>query len=136
MFASLPAPLGGSSELRLPSGVVARSTRSGSDTYLAMANDSPYPVMLETTLGTSGHPTVDDLGRGIRLDPDKGQNAIRMVIDLPPFGVAATRISSPDARLASVITHPGPAVLDGMKAQYDDLATALARLKPSAHRRT
>ncbi len=128
VFASLPAPTVGAPEPRLPSGVVARPIRSGNDTILAMANDSPYPILLETILGTLGQPTVDDLGRGIRLDPEKGQNALRVVIELAPFGVAATRVGSPDVRLVSVVPHPGPAVLDGMKAQYEDLSTALTRL--------
>ncbi len=128
VFASLPTPTGGAPEPRLPSGVVARPIRSGADTILAMANDSPYPILLEAILGTVGHPTVDDLGRGIRLEPEKGQNALRVVIELAPFGVAAARVGSPDVRLVSVVPHPGPAVLDGMKAQYEDLSTALTRL--------
>ena len=128
VFAALPAPAGPVREPRLPSGVVARATRSGGDTYLAMANDSPYPILLETVLAGPGHPTVDDLGRGIRLESEKGANACRIVIELAPFGIAATRIGSPDVRLAAVAPYPGAAVLDGMKAQYEDLSTALARL--------
>jgi len=128
VFASLPAPQDGAPEPRLPSGVVARASRSGADTYLAMANDSPYPILLEAILGTPGVPTVDDLGRGIRLEPEKGRNAIRLVVELAPFGVSAFKVGSPEVRLLPVIPHPGPAVLDGMKAQYEDLSTALARL--------
>ena len=129
VFAALPAPATGAPEPRLPSGIVARPIRAGGDTYLAMANDTPYPILLEAVLATSGHaPAVDDLGRGIRLEPEKGANSLRLVVELAPFGVAATRIGSPDVRLATVAPYPGPAVLDGMKAQFDDLSTALARL--------
>ena len=129
VFAAIPAATRGGADSRLASGVVARPARSGNDTFLAMANDSPYPILLETNLAATGQPAVDDLGRGIRLDPDKGPNSIRVVLELPPFGVAATRIGAPDVRITSVIPYPGPAVLDGMKAQYDDLATTLERLK-------
>lgn len=129
VFAAIPASPRGSVEPRLTSGVVARPIRAGSETYLAMANDSPYPILLETNLATMGHPPVDDLGRGIRLEPERGPNAIRLIVELPAFGVAATRIAAPEVRLAAVIPHPGPAVVDGMKAQYDDLATTLDRLK-------
>ncbi len=128
VFASLPVPRRGGHEPRLPSGVVARPVRADAETFLAMANDSPYPILLETVLGTTGHPAVDDLGRGIRLEPEQGPNSLRLVVELAPFGVAATRVNSPEVRLAAVNPHPGPAVLDGMKAQYEDLATALARL--------
>jgi len=128
VFTALPVAAGGGREPRLPSGVVTRPIRAGADTFLAMANDSPYPILLEAILGATGHPSVDDLGRGIRLEPEKGANVLRLVVELAPFGVAATRVSSPDVRLVSVVPHPGPAVLDGMKAQYEDLSTALARL--------
>ena len=128
VFTSLPVPRGGGHEPRLPSGVVVRPVRADAETFLAMANDSPYPILLETVLGTTGHPAIDDLGRGIRLEPERGANSLRLVVELAPFGVAAMRVNSPEVRLAAVNPHPGPAVLDGMKAQYEDLATALARL--------
>ncbi len=129
VFAALPMPSGIGVDPRLAaSGVVARPIRSGAETFLAMANDSPYPILLETTLGTTGHPAVDDIGRGIRLEPEKGPNSLRLVIELGPYGVAATRISAPDVHLVGLAPYPGPAVLDGMKAQYEDLATTLARL--------
>ena len=129
VFAALPASPRGVADPRLASGVVARPIRSGAETFLAMANDSPYPILLETTFAALSQPTVDDLGRGIRLEPDRGPNSTRLVIELPPFGVAATRLGTSDIRLASVTPYPGPAVLDGMKAQYEDLATTLDRLK-------
>ena len=129
VFAALPASPRGGAEPRLASGVVARPIRSGAETFLAMANDSPYPILLGTTFAAAGQPTVDDLGRGIRLEPERTPNSTRLVIELPPFGVSVTRISTPEIRLASVTPYPGPAVLDGMKAQYEDLATTLDRLK-------
>ena len=129
VFAALPTPAGGPPEPRPPSGIVARSVRGRGETYLALANDSPYPILLEANLLTTGHPApVDDLGRGIRLEPEKGPNSIRLVVELPPFGIAATRIGVADVRLAAVVPHPGPAVLDGMKAHFDDLSLTLARL--------
>ncbi len=128
VFAALPAPPAGSPEPRPPSGVVARAIRSGPETYLAMANDTPYPILLEAILQAPADAPVVDLGRGIRLDPERASGTTRLVIELAPFGVAATRFGSPEVRLASVASHPGAAVLDGMKAHYEDLSTSLARL--------
>ena len=130
VFTALPAAPAGGAEPRLAaSGVVTRPIRSGNETFLAMANDSPYPILLETMLGTTGGQlAVDDIGRGIRLEPAKGPNSLRLVLELGPYGVAATRINAPEIHLVGVAPYPGPAVLDGMKAQFEDLATTLARL--------
>ncbi len=128
VFASLPPSPTGPSGPRLPSGVVARSIRSGADTYLALANDTPYPILLETVLQGGANAPVTDLGRGIELDPERPVGQIRLVLELAPHGVSAIRIGSPEAELASTTPYPGPAVLDGMKAQYDDLHIALKRL--------
>jgi len=128
VFASLPASPAGSPEPRGPSGVVARPIRSGADTFLAMANDTPYPIRLETILQAPPTASVVDLGRGVRLDPGRGPGVVRLVVELGPFGVAAARVGSPEVRVASVTPHPGAAVLDGMRAQDEDLSTTLARL--------
>ncbi len=128
VFAALPAPATGPTEPRPPSGAVARAIRSGSDTVLALANDTPYPILLEAVLQAPATAQVDDLGRGIRLDPEKVTGTTRLVIELTPFGVAAIRVGSPEVRVASATPHPGPAVLDGMRAHYEDLSTSLARL--------
>ncbi len=128
VFSALPASPPGAPEPRLPSGVVARAIRSGAETYLAMANDTPYPILLEADLQAPRDASVDDLGRGVRLDPERGPGVTRLVLELPPFGVAAARIGAPDVRVASARPFPGPAVLDGMKAHYDDLWAVLARL--------
>ncbi len=127
-FAPLPAPEAAPPEPRLPSGVVARLHRSGSDTYLAMANDSPYPILLEAVLQGGAGASVDDLARGVRLDPERNQGAIRLVLELPPFGVSSARVSSAEVRVASMVPHASLAVLDGMKAHYDDLDATLKRL--------
>jgi hypothetical protein len=129
VFAGLPSPPNDAPEPRLPSGVVARTVRSGSNTYLALANDTPYPILLETVLQGPANAPVDDLGRGLRLDPERGPGTIRLVLDLAPYGVASLQVGSPEVAIASVTPHPGAAVLDGMKAHYDDLHTALKRLE-------
>ena len=124
VFAALPAPGPGATEPRQPSGVVARAARVGGDTIVAMANDSPYPILLEASLASSGQPTVDDVGRGIRLEPERGPGMTRLVVELAPFGVAAARVGAPDVRLAGVTPHASAAVLT-MKAQLKRLGFAL-----------
>jgi hypothetical protein len=128
VFASLPPSPAGPAGPRVPSGVVARSLHSGADTYLALANDTPYPILLETVLQGPANAPVVDLVRGIELDPEKLGGQTRLVLEMAPHGVTAIRIGSPEVSVASSTPHPGPAVLDGMKAQYDDLYTALKRL--------
>ena len=128
VFSSLPAPPTGAPEPRLPSGVVARAIRSGPDTYVSMANDTPYPILLEAALHAPPGASVDDLGRGVRLEPEKSGGITKLVLDLPPFGVAAARVGAPDIRVISVTPHPVQAVLDGMKAHSDELWAALGRL--------
>jgi hypothetical protein len=108
--------------------VVARSVHSGNDTYLALANDTPYPILLEAVLQAPPGSTVVDLGRGIRLDPEKGPGTIRLVLEMAPFGVSGIQVGSPDVTVASVTPHPGQAVIEGMQAQYNDLSLALKKL--------
>jgi hypothetical protein len=128
VFASLPTSTTGAPEPRQPSGVVVRSIHSGNDTYLALANDTPYPILFETVLQAPTGSTVVDLGRGIRLDPEKGSGTIRLVLELAPFGVSGIQVGSPEVTVASAVPHAGTAVIDGMKAQFDDLSLALKKL--------
>ena len=128
VFASLPASPPGPPEPRRPSGVVARPIRSGGDTFLALANDTPYPILLETVLQAPPNAPVLDLARGIRLDPEKGGGQTRLVLELAPYGVSAVQVGSPEVAVTSTIPHPSRVVLDGMQAHYDDLHTALKRL--------
>ena len=108
--------------------MVARPVRSGAETYLALANDTPYPILLETVLDAPPGAPVVDLARGIRLDPEHSEGRTRVVLELPPHGTSALQVGAPEVAIVSTTPHPGPAVLDGMKAQYDDLNSALKRL--------
>ena len=71
---------------------------------------------------------VDDLGRGLRLVPEVVAGRSHVVLDLPPFGVAAIRVGAPKVELGSVTPYPSEAVIAGMKARYDELSGQLARL--------
>jgi hypothetical protein len=128
VFASLPPSPSGPVGPRLPSGVAARSIRSGADTYLALANDTPYPILLETLLQGPPNAPVVDLGRRIELDPEKLNGQTRLVLELAPHGVSAIRVGSPEVAVASSTPHPGQAVELGMEAHYHDLSMALKRL--------
>jgi hypothetical protein len=129
VFASLPASTTDPApEAKQPTGVVARSIHSKDDTYLALANDTPYPILMEAVLQAPNGATVVDLGRGIRLEPEKGVGTIRLVLELAPYGVSGIQIGSTEVALVSVVPHASMAVIDGMKAHYDDLSLALKRL--------
>ena len=99
VFLALPASAAtGPPPDRQPFGVAARTHRAGSSTFLALANDTPYPIRLETVLTAPPSATVDDLGRGLRLVPEVVAGRSHVVLDLPPFGVAAIRVGAPEGR--------------------------------------
>jgi len=130
VYRALPASTVASPAVdRQPFGVAVRTIRGGPMSYLSMANDTPYPIRLEALLHTEGTATVDDLGRGLRLSPEiVASGGSRVVLDLPPFGVAALRVAAAKLEVGSVIPHPSDAVLAGMQARYDELSSMLSKL--------
>jgi hypothetical protein len=122
----------GSTPARLPSGVAVRAIESGQNTYIAMANDTPYPTRLEAVLATAGAASVTDLGRGLQLAPADVPGGKQLVLDLAPFGVAAVRVAAPAARVAAVKPHHHATVLASVEARKDDLSRALLRLSRAA----
>jgi hypothetical protein len=132
VFASLPASSNAIQEPRQPSGVVARAIHSKDETYLSLANDTPYPILMEAVLQGSVNAPVVDLGRGIRLDPEKGSGTIRLFLEMAPFGVSGIQVGSPDLVIARVEPHASKAVTEGMQAHYDDLTLSLKRLDRGA----
>jgi hypothetical protein len=133
VYRALPTPLAGPvAPERDPSGVAVRAFPAGPNTYLALANDTPYPMLVETVLPALGAATVDDLGRGLRLAPKTEQGESHLVLELPPFGVSAVRIGAPQVRVKAVATYPSEAVKASMLAQYNVLSGLLARLNQGA----
>ena len=130
---SLPAPAAGPAEARPPSGVAARLVRGGDGaaTYLALANDTPYAIQVETVVGCPSGTGFADLARTAPIQAEPVSGGLRIVAELPPFGVTSARVDA-DAGLVSVAPRPGASVLDGMKAQSEDLALTLARLNRQA----
>jgi hypothetical protein len=115
-------------------GVTLRTTRNESQTYLAIANDTPYPIRLATILdGVDASTPIDDLGRGMRLavQAAEGGGGRMLVVDLPPFGASAIRVGIANAAIRSVTPYPSQVVLSGMEAHYKELSSQLARLNRS-----
>ena len=52
-----------------PFGVALRRMSDDAQTFLEIANDSPYPIRLAGVLDAPASAPVDDLGRGLRLSP-------------------------------------------------------------------
>ncbi len=105
-----------------------RSLSDQSQTYLAIANDTPYPIRLSGVIDAPGAPAVEDLGRNLRLAPQPVAGGRQLVIDLLPFGVSAIRIGAPRVQLAGLTPYPSEAVLTSMEARYHELSNQLARL--------
>ena len=130
VFRALPASATASPPIaRQPFGVAVRMIKGGASSSRSMANDTPYPIRLEALIQAEASAAVDDLGRGLRLSPEAaGNSGSRVVLDLPPFGVAALRVASVKLEVSSLIPHPSDAVLAGMQARHDELSGLLLRL--------
>jgi hypothetical protein len=109
-------------------GITVRAMSDDVQTYLAIANDSPYPIRLASVLGASGSAPVDDLGRGVRLSPVAEAGGRKLVLDLVPFGIAAIHVGVPHVSVSGVTPYPSDAVLADMQARFKDLSAQLARL--------
>jgi hypothetical protein len=113
-------------------GVAVRSLSDQAQTFLEIANDTPYPIRLAGVLDGPTSAPVEDLGRNLRLVPQSGPSGRQLVLDLPPFGVSAIRIGAPKVQLTDVTPYPSEAVLTSMEAQYRELSNQLARLNRGA----
>jgi hypothetical protein len=113
------------SATKLESGVAARSWSAGGKSYVGLANDTPYTIRVDTTCSpVPPSAAVDDLGRGLRLAAEVAGNGQRFVLDLPPFGATAIRISAADATAQTV----EPRVIDDHRSQYLSIAARLDQL--------
>jgi hypothetical protein len=111
-----------------PFGVTVRRMDEDAQTFLEIANDSPYPIRLAGLLEAAGSATVEDLGRGLRLAPAPVAGGRNLVLDLLPYGVAAIRVGAPRARLMSLASYPSEAVLTTMQLRFNELSAQLGRL--------
>jgi hypothetical protein len=132
-FRALPVAAAGEPPAldRPPFGVAVRTIPLGELTYLALANDTPYPIRLDTLVGAPAAATIDDLGRGMRLKPEATPDGRHLVLDLLPFGVAALRINAARVRVAAVTPYPSEAVKASLLACYNELSDQLSRLNRS-----
>jgi hypothetical protein len=110
---------------RLESGVAVRSWIHGGRTYVAFANDTPYEVLQAAVVGVPVQTQVDDLGRGLRLQPRETEGGGQeVVMRLPAFGVAAVRVAAPEATVRAASTYL-PAMAE-LEERADGLSTRLA----------
>ncbi len=109
-------------------GLTVLAMSDDTQTFLEIANDSPYPIRVGGVLDAPDAAAVDDVGRGLRLLPVTEAGSRHLVLDLLPFGAAAVRVAAPRARLSSVVPYPSPAILTSMQAQFNELSAQLARL--------
>ena len=111
-----------------PFGVVARTLSDESQTFLEIANDSPFPVRLAGIINGSATASVHDLGRHARLVPEPASGGRQLVLDLLPHGVAAIRVGAAGARFVNLTPYPSPAALADMHARFNELSAQLTRL--------
>ena len=93
-------------------------------TYAAIANDTPYPILMESLLHAPADAIVEDLGRRQKLSPAAAPGGGRsLVLELPPFGSAALRVNAEGARVEPV----GPYLPSGrdLDAQRERLSARL-----------
>ncbi len=87
-------------------GVSVLAMSDGAQSFLEIANDSPYPIRIGGVLDAPDAAAVDDVGRGLRLLPVKELGSRHLVLDLLPFGAAAVRVAAPGVRLSSIVPYP------------------------------
>jgi hypothetical protein len=129
IFRALPATAPPSSESQpLPFGVAVRAHPAGGQTYLSLANDTPYPIRLDMVLSGSAEAPVYDVGRGAGLRPVADGAGRHLVLDLLPFGVSAVRVGAAEIKVGSVTPYPSDVVLTSMRTQYEVLSARLSSL--------
>jgi hypothetical protein len=122
------APVPSTDPQALPFGTAVRRMGDHAQTFLEIANDSPYPIRVACLLAAPAAAAVEDLGRGVQLAPVAEAGGRNLVLDLLPFGVSAIRVGAPGVRVASVSSYPSDAVLAGMQARYRELIGQLSEL--------
>jgi hypothetical protein len=129
IFLVLPASTPPPSESQpLPFGVAVRAHPAGDQTYLALANDTPYPIRLDIVLSGSSEATVYDVGRGATLRPVADPAGRHLVLDLLPFGISAVCVGAAEIKVGSVTPYPSDVVLTSMRTQYEALSARLSTL--------
>lgn len=113
-------------------GVAVRTLGDPTQTFLEIANDTPYPIRLAGTLDAPESAAVEDLGRNLRLVPQAVPGGRQLVLDLAPFGISVIRVGAPKVQLAEITPYPSEAVLTSMEAQYQELSNQLSRLNRGA----
>src|SRR5262249_51443370 len=123
---SLPAPPeGGPAAPRLSNGLAARAWSAGAWTYLRPAHATPHKALLETTPQAPPAAQVDDLGRGkVMLPRAAAGGGKQLVLELPPFGVAAIRVGARAVPVGPLTLH----LQEGRDAQYKALEAMSDRL--------
>jgi hypothetical protein len=128
---SLPVLAGGDQK---DYGVAVRTLSDPAQTFLAIANDTPYPIRLAGVLDAPASAPIEDLGRNLRLLPQSTAGGRQLVIDLLPFGVSAIRVGAPKVQVSAITPYPSEAVLTSMEARYRELSVQLARLNRGSGR--
>ena len=131
-----PAGRVGPAADRQPFGVAVRTiAAAATQTYLAIANDSPYPIRLACLLNAPADAPVEDLGRGIRLAPDGRARRPQP----GPRPAPLRRLGDPDRRAAGPGRRGDALSLRGRPDQHAgalrELSAQLSRLNRSPARR-
>ncbi len=127
VFRSVPATPP-ADRLPIAFGVAVRVHRAAGQSYVVLANDTPYPVRVKNVLAGATTAAVYDLGSATLLRPDSDASGRLLVLDLPPFGTSAVRVASPDAKVAAVTPYPSETVLTSLRARHSALSEQLTRL--------
>jgi hypothetical protein len=109
-------------------GITVRRMGDDAQTFLELANDSPYPIRLAAVLKAPSSAPVEDLARGLRLFPHLDSGMPNLVLDLVPFGVSAIRVPAPNVTISSTRPYPAETVLTAMQSRFNELTAHLAQL--------
>lgn len=110
----------------LASGVAVRSWQRAGQTYVMIANDTPYEILQAAIARVPTGTVIEDVGRDVRLEPTEAPGGGQsLVLRLPAFGVATLRVGAPGVEIETGGSYL-PA-MSTLESQAEGLSTRLGR---------
>lgn len=109
-------------------GVAAWTVESNGQTFLALANDLPFPLRLDIAIKAPKDAEVFDVPRDAKLAPDRLEQGFRLVLDVEPSGISLTKVTAPGIKVETITPYPPPTVQASLRQQADLIANRLEQL--------
>lgn len=113
--------------------VTIRALARGGQTYVYLANDSPWPVSVALEVDAPPTMRMEKLGTGSGVGPiTRTGDAATWTVKLKPYDLAAARLTSGDVRFHSPKLTLPPQVNASLERRIRDLSARIAALSAAA----